>query len=96
MHSSRMCTAHSLPYGGSLSGGGGEVSVHGGLCPEGSLTRGVSVQGISVQEESLSGRPPSPVNRMTDRCKNITLPQTLFAGGRYFQCPWTLDGLSVG
>ena len=21
-----------------------------------------------------------PVNRMTDRCKNITLPQTLFAG----------------
>ena len=24
-----------------------------------------------------------PVNRMTDRCKNITLPQTLFAGGNY-------------
>ena len=23
----------------------------------------------------------SPVNRMTDRCKNITLPQTSFAGG---------------
>ena len=22
-----------------------------------------------------------PVNRMTDRCKNITLPQTSFAGG---------------
>ena len=26
------------------------------------------------------GTPP-PVNRMTDRCKNITLPQTSFAGG---------------
>ena len=25
-------------------------------------------------------RPP-PVNRMTNRCKNITLPQTSFAGG---------------
>ena len=24
-----------------------------------------------------------PVNRMTDRCKNITLPQTSFAGGNY-------------
>ena len=23
-----------------------------------------------------------PVNRMTDRCKNITLPQTLFAGDK--------------
>ena len=26
--------------------------------------------------------PPSPVNRMTDWCKNITLPQTSFAGGK--------------
>ena len=25
---------------------------------------------------------PPPVNRMTDRCKNITLPQTSFAGGK--------------
>ena len=24
-----------------------------------------------------------PVNRMTDRCKNITLPQTSFTGGNY-------------
>ena len=23
-----------------------------------------------------------PVNRMTDRCKNITLPQTTFTGGK--------------
>ena len=27
-----------------------------------------------------AGMPP-PMNRMTDRCKNITLPQTSFAGG---------------
>ena len=26
-------------------------------------------------------RHPPPMNRMTDRCKNITLPQTSFAGG---------------
>ena len=26
---------------------------------------------------------PSPLNRMTDRCKNISLPQTSFAFGRY-------------
>ena len=25
----------------------------------------------------------SPVNRMTDRCKNITLPQTSFTGGKH-------------
>ena len=28
--------------------------------------------------------PHPPVNRMTDRCKNITLPQTSFAGGNDF------------
>ena len=27
--------------------------------------------------------PPTPVNRMTHRCKNITLPQTSFAGSKY-------------
>ena len=27
--------------------------------------------------------PPAPVNRMTHRCKNITLPQTSFAGSKY-------------
>ena len=26
---------------------------------------------------------PSPVDRMRGTCKNITLPQTLFAGGKY-------------
>ena len=27
--------------------------------------------------------PPPPVDRMTHACENITLPQTLFAGGNY-------------
>ena len=27
---------------------------------------------------------PTPMNRMTHRCKNITLPQTSFAGGNQF------------
>ena len=27
--------------------------------------------------------PPPPVNRMTDRCKNITLSQTSFTAGKY-------------
>ena len=152
MHSSRMRTARSLPYGwrgGSLSRGvSGEslfsgslclvgglclgglrlgglcpgesvqwevsvwgvsvlgVSVQGGLCPVGGLcTKGVSVQGrslslgpcpggvsvrvVSVQgwgwgslsEGGLPDRDPlHPVNRITDACENITLPQ-LRCGG---------------
>ena len=31
----------------------------------------------------------APVNRMTDRCKNITLPQTSFAGGNKKWLPST-------
>ena len=34
--------------------------------------------GVSAWECTCPGTPPS-VNRMTDRCKNITLPQTSFA-----------------
>ena len=52
MHSSRMRTARSLPYGwGSLSRvvSVQGVSVQGSLCPRGSLSKAVSVQGVSVQ-----------------------------------------------
>ena len=31
-------------------------------------------------------RDPPPVNRMTHRCKNITLSQTSFAGGKNWHC----------
>ena len=37
--------------------------------------------GVSVQRGSLSERPAPLVNRMTHRCKNITLSQTSFASG---------------
>ena len=41
------------------------------------------------QTPPISGTPgtrhPPPVNRMTNRCKNITLPQTSFAGGNQQQ-----------
>ena len=63
MHSSRMCKALSLPYGGgSLLGGlclsGGGVSVWGGQ----SLSRGSLSRG-SLSRGSLSGKPPPPVDR---------------------------------
>ena len=67
MHSSRMRTARSLPYGGSLLGGGAwpggslsrGVSVWGVPGQGGSLSRGVSVQGGVQPGGSLSGGVPS-------------------------------------
>ena len=43
--------------------------------PRGSASRGVCIQGGW-------GDPLPPVNRMTHKCKNITLPQTSFVGGK--------------
>ena len=69
MHSSRMCTARLLI-----------VSQH-------ALLGGVSAWGVPAQEGVPAKGVPAqvlpPVNRMTDRYKNITLPQTSFAGGKY-------------
>ena len=42
---------------------------------------GVPAHGVSLPGGVLAQVLP-PVNRMTDRCKNITLPQTSFAGGK--------------
>ena len=64
--------------GGLLSRRG--VSLAGGLLGRGSPWRGVSLAGGSPCMHW--GRSPL-VNRMTNRCKNITLPQTSFAGGKY-------------
>ena len=53
--------------GVSAPGGGGLLQ--GGVCSRG--------DGIPACTEADT----PPMNRMTDRCKNITLPQTSFAGG---------------
>ena len=56
----------------------------GGICSRGCLIWGVSAPGgmsdpggvSALGGGSASDMPPSPVNRMTDRCKNITLATT--------------------
>ena len=73
LHSSRMLTARALTVSPSMlcTGGWGAWSwrVPG-------LGGAWSGTGIPACNEA-----DPPVNRMTDRCKNITLPQTSFAGG---------------
>ena len=70
MHSGRIRTARTLTIGWG-------VYLPGVVHPPGWCTcpGGCTCQGVYLP------RYPPPVNRMTDRCKNITLPQTSFAGG---------------
>ena len=72
----------SLVGGWGLPGVG--VSLVGSLPDRGSPWWGVSLVGVSPWQGGLPGR-PLPVNRMTDTCENITLPQTSFAGGKKFK-----------
>ena len=77
MHSSRMRTGHSLTVcrsqGGCLLWG---VSTLGGVCSQGSVCSGGRVSALGGWHPSMHcGRHP-PVNRMTNRCKNITLATT--------------------
>ena len=65
-------------FGQWVSVRGEGVSVQGISVQKGSLSRGVYVQG-GLCPRDVSVRETLPVNRMTDRCKNITLPQNLFA-----------------
>ena len=52
------------------------VSAREGVSAGGGLPRGeVSVQGMSAQGPQMWLPDTLSVNRMTDRCKNITLPQ---------------------
>ena len=84
IHSSRMRTArlltvsqHALMWGVYLPKG--DVPAQGGVPAQGVyLPR---VKGCTCPQGYLPRYSPTPVNRMTDRCKNITLPQTSFAGG---------------
>ena len=79
MHSSRMRTGRSyttvcwslLPGEGGVCSGGGAWS--GGICSGGVCSVGVCSRGgipACIEAE------PPPVNRMTNRCKNITLATT--------------------
>ena len=60
-------------------------------CPPGATTHAPpqSNHACPPQEQPCTPHSPQsnhacpPVNRMTSRCKNITLPQTSFAGGKY-------------
>ena len=84
MHSSRMRTGRSLtvcrtlPPGRVVPGG---VCFSGGMCFWGGvLPRGCFLGGLLSRRRCASGgvsqhalRQTPPVNRMTDRCKNITL-----------------------
>ena len=69
------------------------VCSQGGVCSGGVCSRGMSAPGGAcllsrgVSQHAMR-QTPSPVNRMTDRCKNITLPQTSFAGGNYWSMNW--------
>ena len=77
MHSSRKRNARLLTV--SKHALMGEYLPMGGYLPGGYLPRGVYLLGVPAQVL------PPPVNRTTDRCKNITLPQTSFTGGKYKQ-----------
>ena len=90
MHASRMRTVRSLTVsrrgGVCIQGEGvsGEGALHpgGGLHPWGSASMGkggLHAGGGGLHPRGL-GRPPCP-HEQTDRCKNITLPKTSFAGG---------------
>ena len=71
------------PGGCMVPGGAWSWGVHG---PWGCMVLGVHGGGGvvhgpgGVSQHALRQTPP--VNRMTNRCKNITLPQTSFAGGK--------------
>ena len=56
------------------------VCVPGGCMPGGCLPSGVSAWGGGVSILVCNGSDTPPVNKITDRCKDVTLPQTSFAG----------------
>ena len=62
------------------------VVSEGGVCLGDVCRRGVCLgQGVcpgGVSQHAMGKRPSPQMNRITDRCKIITLPQTSFAGGK--------------
>ena len=77
----RVCVGGVCP-GGSARGGvsawGVSLSAWVSVCPGGCLTREVSAWGVSARGYLPRGGVcplPLPVNRITDACEKITLPQ---------------------
>ena len=74
------CPGGCLPRGGVCPGG----CLSEGCLPRGCLPRGVSVQGGVCPGEGVvcpgGCPPPPPVNRITNGCENITLPQHVADG----------------
>ena len=90
-----MRTAHSLTIswggggGGVMHGRGGHAwqgdmygrgCMAGGVHGRGCVWQGLCVAGGYVWQGDMHAT-HAPMDRMTDMCKNITLPQTSFAGG---------------
>ena len=77
----------------------GGCTHQGGPAQGGVPARGCTCLGVYLAEGVYLPRYSPPVNRMTDRCKNITLPQTSFAGVLPTYCPYlpacTVQGVSA-
>ena len=82
---------HPGGWGCASRGSAWEGGLPRGICINGSLSRrvclGVCLGGLHPLSKVCLhlevGQTPSPVNRMTHRCQNITLPQTSSAGGNH-------------
>ena len=84
MHSSRMRAVRSSSHVyRSMHWAGG--CLHRGVSAKRGMLREVSAWGVSAQGVCIpacTGAAPPPVDRMTDGCKNITLPQLHVRCGR--------------
>ena len=69
----------------------------GSSCP-GGLHQAPPGPGTAQDQTPLGPDPPDqapPVDRMTDKCKHITLPQTSFAGGKKPLCAYALEWIII-
>ena len=87
MHSSRMRTARSSSHPGGLHQAPppeqaplDQAPPHCKACWDSTPP---AARHAGIPPVMHAGIAPPPVNRMTNGCKNITLPQTSFAGGKY-------------